>query len=105
MPQIPKISQSISQFGRKAGQGAKTLQDRIDYLRNIVGISGQKEAQELVDGMDGNILKLAYLMLPRQQGSTSIGKRNAALADVLPEDEAEQLRKLLQKAKALSKTA
>lgn len=85
------------------GRGAKSLAERIEILKTKIGPRGVKIAEGLIAANDPDVIKLAYLMLPRETGSTSIGKRNEELLRALPEDEAETLRQLLLKAKSAAK--
>jgi len=69
------------------GRGPIPLQDQIKRLEEKVGQSGVRAAKQLVNETDHSIIRLAFKMLPKQGGGTTVGKNLESILQYLPQNQ------------------
>jgi hypothetical protein len=66
-------------------KGGGNLSEQIDRLKKAVGREGVKAAQEIVEGYEPDVIKLAFKMVPKGQGANAgLGKRLEAMLAQIP---------------------
>lgn len=80
-----------------ARQGGGNLQQQIARLESKVGVSGKREAKEILAEYEPDVIALAFKMCPKMQ--TGLGKATEALIANLPVSKQEETRAALLKAK------
>lgn len=93
--------------GKRSGgltaRGGGDMHAQIEKLEELVKPKGVKQAREIVEGYEPDVIKLAFKYLRRTEraaGPSGLGSRIEGLLAAMPEAEANQMRAKLLEAKA-----
>jgi len=88
-------------MAKKKGRGGQggNLNQQIERLKKEVGKEGVAAAEEILEGYEPEIIKLAFKMLPKQQGQRGLGKRIEELLLNVPKSKQSEMRAMLIAAK------
>lgn len=83
----------------KGKRGAIGIEERKKRLQAKIGDKGIKSAEAITKEHSADVVRYAYLLLPRAQGAGKLGARIEALLATMSEDESAEVREKLSKAK------
>ncbi|MBP7936873.1 MAG: hypothetical protein KA354_19705 [Phycisphaerae bacterium] len=86
--------------GTQKRRGVPSRQERLERLRQRIGEKGVKAANQLVKEQDADVIRYAYLTLPRPAAAGGLGTRIEALLARLDADKAAEIRATLVAVKA-----
>ncbi len=89
-------------MARKAKRGGGDMDAQITSLEKDVKPKGVRAANQIVDGNDPNVVKLAFKYVRKREkaGAGGLGSRSEILLSQMPTNEQKKMREQLLKAKS-----